>query len=46
MPLEQSAILCELILSLGCIPVAPYGTPGTPELAKRSSRSCTATTPF
>jgi L-fuculose-phosphate aldolase len=26
-------ILCELILGLGSIPVARYGTPGTPELA-------------
>ena len=32
MPLNK-ALLCELILSLGCVPVAPYGTPGTPELA-------------
>ena len=31
-PLNK-ALLCELILSLGCVPVAPYGTPGTPELA-------------
>ena len=31
-PLNK-AILSELVLSLGCIPVAPYGTPGTPELA-------------
>jgi L-fuculose-phosphate aldolase len=30
-PLNR-AILAELILSLGCIPVAEYGTPGTPEL--------------
>ncbi len=30
-PLNK-AILCELVLSLGCIPVARYGTPGTPEL--------------
>lgn len=26
-------ILCELIIGLGSIPVARYGTPGTPELA-------------
>lgn len=32
MPLNK-ALLCELILALGCVPVAPYGTPGTPELA-------------
>ena len=31
-PLNK-ALLCELVLSLGCVPVAPYGTPGTPELA-------------
>lgn len=31
MPLNQ-AILAELVVSLGCIPVARYGTPGTPEL--------------
>jgi L-fuculose-phosphate aldolase len=30
-PLNK-AILSELVLSLGCIPVARYGTPGTPEL--------------
>ena len=32
-PLNK-AILCELVLALGCVPVAPYGTPGTPELAE------------
>jgi len=32
-PLNK-AILCELVLSLGCVPVARYGTPGTPELAE------------
>ena len=32
-PLNK-ALVCELIISLGCIPVAPYGTPGTPELAE------------
>jgi L-fuculose-phosphate aldolase len=32
-PLNK-AILCELVLSLGCIPVARYGTPGTPELTE------------
>ncbi len=31
MPLNQ-AIISEVVLSLGCIPVAPYATPGTPEL--------------
>ncbi len=30
-PLNR-AIISEVVLSLGCIPVAPYGTPGTPEL--------------
>jgi L-fuculose-phosphate aldolase len=32
-PLNK-AILCELVLSLGCIPVARYGTPGTSELTE------------
>jgi L-fuculose-phosphate aldolase len=27
------ALLCEQIVTLGSVPVAPYGTPGTPELA-------------
>ena len=27
------ALLSELIISLGCVPVAQYGTPGTPELS-------------
>jgi L-fuculose-phosphate aldolase len=31
LPLD-SAILSEAVLSLGCVPLAPYGTPGTPEL--------------
>jgi L-fuculose-phosphate aldolase len=31
-PLNK-AIVSEVILSLGCIPVAPYATPGTPELS-------------
>lgn len=31
-PLNKAA-LAEIVLSLGCVPVAPYGTPGTPELA-------------
>lgn len=30
-PLNR-AILCELVLALGSVPVAPYGTPGTSEL--------------
>jgi L-fuculose-phosphate aldolase len=32
-PLNK-AILSELVLALGCIPVARYGTPGTPELTE------------
>jgi L-fuculose-phosphate aldolase len=31
-PLNK-AIVSEVVLSLGCIPVAPYATPGTPELS-------------
>ncbi|MGH9774344.1 MAG: class II aldolase/adducin family protein [Candidatus Acidiferrales bacterium] len=31
LPLNQ-ALLSEAVLALGCIPVARYGTPGTPEL--------------
>lgn len=31
LPLNRP-ILAELVVSLGCIPVARYGTPGTPEL--------------
>ncbi len=31
-PLDK-AILAELVICLGTVPVAPYGTPGTPELA-------------
>ena len=31
-PLNK-ALLSEIILSLGCVPVAHYGTPGTPELS-------------
>ncbi len=30
----DACVLPEIILSLGSIPVAPYGTPGTPELGK------------
>jgi L-fuculose-phosphate aldolase len=32
LPLNK-ALLSELVISLGCIPVARYGTPGTPELS-------------
>jgi L-fuculose-phosphate aldolase len=32
-PLNR-AIISEVVLSLGCIPVAPYATPGTPELTE------------
>ncbi|MBZ5648105.1 MAG: class II aldolase/adducin family protein [Acidobacteriia bacterium] len=31
LPLNQ-ALVSEIVLALGCIPVAKYGTPGTPEL--------------
>jgi L-fuculose-phosphate aldolase len=31
-PLNK-ALLSELIIALGCIPIAPYGTPGTEELS-------------
>lgn len=31
-PLDKP-ILCELVIGLGCIPVAHYGTPGTSELS-------------
>ncbi|MGE0407194.1 MAG: class II aldolase/adducin family protein [Candidatus Korobacteraceae bacterium] len=31
LPLNQ-ALVSEIVLSLGCIPLARYGTPGTPEL--------------
>lgn len=30
----NKAILCELVIALGCVPVARYGTPGTPELTE------------
>lgn len=33
LPLNK-AIICEVVLALGCIPVAPYATPGTPELSE------------
>jgi L-fuculose-phosphate aldolase len=29
----DKALLCELVISLGSVPVAPYGMPGTSELA-------------
>ena len=32
-PLNR-AIISEVVLSLGCIPVAPYATPGSPELTE------------
>jgi L-fuculose-phosphate aldolase len=32
LPLNK-ALLSELVIALGCIPVARYGTPGTPELS-------------
>jgi L-fuculose-phosphate aldolase len=31
LPLNQ-ALVSEIVLSLGCVPLARYGTPGTPEL--------------
>lgn len=27
-------LLCELVMDLGCVPLAHYGTPGTPELSE------------
>jgi L-fuculose-phosphate aldolase len=33
LPLNQ-ALISEIVLSLGCIPLARYGTPGTPELVE------------
>jgi L-fuculose-phosphate aldolase len=32
-PLDK-ALLAEMVVSLGAVPVAPYGTPGTPELSE------------
>jgi L-fuculose-phosphate aldolase len=32
-PLNQ-ALISEIVLALGCIPIAQYGTPGTPELTE------------
>jgi L-fuculose-phosphate aldolase len=36
LPLNQ-ALVSEVVLSLGCIPLASYGTPGTPELTEALS---------
>lgn len=33
LPLNQ-ALISEIVLALGCIPIARYGTPGTPELTE------------
>ena len=33
-PLNK-ALISEVVLALGCIPIADYGTPGTPELTDR-----------
>ena len=33
LPLNK-ALVSEVVLALGCIPVARYGTPGTPELSE------------
>jgi L-fuculose-phosphate aldolase len=33
LPLNQ-ALISEIVLALGCIPLAKYGTPGTPELTE------------
>src|SRR6266487_7209864 len=33
MALDQP-LVCEVVIGLGSIPLAPYGTPGTPELAR------------
>lgn len=30
----NKALVSEVVIGLGCIPVAPYGTPGTPELTE------------
>ena len=43
-PLNK-AIISEVVLSLGCIPVAPYATPGTPELTEALEPWCKAMTP-
>ena len=31
----NKALISEVVLALGCIPLAEYGTPGTPELTDR-----------
>ncbi|MFQ5664320.1 MAG: class II aldolase/adducin family protein [Terriglobia bacterium] len=36
LPLNQ-ALISEVVLALGCIPLAQYGTPGTPELSQALS---------
>jgi len=36
LPLNQ-ALISEVVLALGCIPLAVYGTPGTPELSQALS---------
>lgn len=36
LPLNQ-ALVSEVVLALGCIPLAQYGTPGTPELSEALS---------
>ncbi len=33
-PLNK-ALISEVVLALGCVPLAEYGTPGTPELSNR-----------
>jgi len=30
----DKALVSEIVLGLGCVPLAPYGTPGTPELSQ------------
>ncbi len=34
LPLNK-ALISEVVLALGCIPIADYGTPGTPELSEQ-----------
>ena len=36
LPLNQ-ALISEVVLALGCVPLAQYGTPGTPELSEALS---------
>ena len=33
-------LVCEVVMGLGCIPLARYGTPGTAELAQSSGALC------